>query len=131
MGDKKENLKVEVDVGKYDVDEHICSIEDVVAKFSTSVNVVDVHKSFGLSKPEAAKRLSANGPNALTPPKKTPEWIKYLKQYTNPLLMLIVVASALSFAAYIIQDPKDLANLYIGGTLALCTFLLANEAVRL
>lgn len=52
---------------------------------------------------QAASRLAENGPNKLSPPKDKPEWLKYLLQYTNPLLGLLIVAAALTFVAYAIE----------------------------
>lgn len=52
---------------------------------------------------QATKRLEENGPNKLSPPKDKPEWLKYLLQYTNPLLFLLIIAGALTFVAYAIQ----------------------------
>jgi Cation transporter/ATPase, N-terminus len=52
---------------------------------------------------QAAIRLTENGPNKLSPPKEKPEWLKYLLQYTNPLLALLIVAGVLTFVAYGIQ----------------------------
>jgi magnesium-transporting ATPase (P-type) len=52
---------------------------------------------------QAASRLAENGPNKLSPPKDKPEWLKYLLQYTNPLLALLIVAGVLTFVAYGIQ----------------------------
>lgn len=52
---------------------------------------------------QAASRLAENGPNKLSPPKDKPEWLKYLLQFTNPLLALLIVAGVLTFVAYGIQ----------------------------
>lgn len=59
--------------------------------------------SNSLSFLQAASRLAENGPNKLSPPKDKPEWLKYLLQYTNPLLFLLIIAGVLTFVAYGIQ----------------------------
>ena len=122
-----------LDLGKYDVDEHNLSADEVAEKYATHLDSAHVIKSRGLTVDEAAKRLATNGPNTLKPPKTIPEWIKYLLQYTNPLLLLLVIASVLSFVAYGIQpaDGKDLANIYCGAVLALLVVALATKTVRL
>lgn len=75
---------------------------------------------------QAARRLEANGANKLSPPAGKPEWLKYLLQYTNPLLALLIVAAVLTFVAYAIQDPKDSQNIILGVTLLLVIWLLAT-----
>ncbi|OQR68807.1 sodium/potassium-transporting ATPase subunit alpha-like, partial [Tropilaelaps mercedesae] len=77
----------------------------------------------GLSSSEAKKRLQINGPNALSPPKKTPEWIKFCKQLFGGFSLLLWVGSILCFVAYFIQVStanshvlKD--NFYLGIVLA-------------
>lgn len=75
---------------------------------------------------QAAKRLEANGPNKLSPPQERPEWLKYLLQYTNPLLALLIVAAVLTFVAYAIPKKKDSSNILLGVILVLTIFLLAT-----
>lgn len=58
---------------------------------------------------QATKRLEENGPNKLSPPKDKPEWLKYLLQYTNPLLFLLIIAGVLTFVAYAIQVRSALS----------------------
>ena len=75
---------------------------------------------------QAAKRLEANGANKLSPPPEKPEWLKYLLQYTNPLLFLLIIAAVLTFVAYGIQSPKDKSNIILGVVLFLTIILLAT-----
>lgn len=75
---------------------------------------------------QAAERLEANGPNKLSPPSERPEWLKYLLQYTNPLLALLIIAAILTFVAYGIQENKDQANIILGAVLFFTIFLLAT-----
>lgn len=112
--------------GSYNVDEHMMTIEEVAEKYGTNVNAAAPAKSQGLSAEEAARRLEANGLNRLSPPATTPEWIKYLMQYTNPLLALLIVAGVLTFIAYAIQDPKDTSNIILGVVLFLVIISLAT-----
>jgi hypothetical protein len=44
-----------------------------------------------------------HGLNRLTPPKEKPEIIKFLLQFTNPLMALLLVAGGLTFMAYGLQ----------------------------
>ena len=75
---------------------------------------------------QAAERLEANGPNKLSPPPEKPEWQKYLLQYTNPLLFLLIIAATLTFVAYGIQTDKDTSNIILGVVLFLTIFLLGT-----
>lgn len=75
---------------------------------------------------QAAKRLEANGPNKLSPPPERPEWLKYLLQYTNPLLFLLIIADVLTFVAYGIEDPKNDSSIILGVVLFLTIVLLAT-----
>ena len=75
---------------------------------------------------QAAQRLEANGPNRLSPPPEKPEWLKYLLQYTNPLLFLLIIAAVLTFVAYGIQDPRDSSNIILGVVLFITIWLLAT-----
>lgn len=57
----------------------------------------------GLSKQQAADILSRDGPNALTPPKRTPEWVKFSKNLFGGFAMLLWIGALLCFLAYSIQ----------------------------
>jgi len=75
----------------------------------------------GLSESDAAERLETNGPNRLTPPKKTPEWVKFLEEMTGFFSLLLWAGSALCFIGYSLKQEAD--NLYLGIVLALVTFV--------
>lgn len=57
----------------------------------------------GLSSTRAAELLAQNGPNALTPPKQTPEIIKFLKQMVGGFSILLWVGAVLCWIAFGIQ----------------------------
>jgi hypothetical protein len=61
--------------------------------------------------------------NQLTPPKTTPEIIKFLLQFTNPLMALLLVAGALTFMAYGIQSPRDKNNAILAAALIIVVTL--------
>lgn len=72
----------------------------------------------GLSHAKAKENLERDGPNALTPPKQTPEWIKFCKNLFGGFAMLLWIGAVLCFVAYSIQastseEPAD-DNLYLG-----------------
>ena len=62
--------------------------------------------------------LERDGPNALTPPKTTPEWIKFCKNLFGGFALLLWIGAILCFVAYTIQattveEPSD-DNLFLG-----------------
>uniref|UniRef100_A0A674N2V6 Sodium/potassium-transporting ATPase subunit alpha n=1 Tax=Takifugu rubripes TaxID=31033 RepID=A0A674N2V6_TAKRU len=79
--------------------------------FSTRLNV-------GLTNARAAEFLLRDGPNALTPPPTTPEWVKFCRQLFGGFSILLWIGAILCFLAYAIQaatedDPAG-DNLYLG-----------------
>lgn len=63
---------------------------------------------------EQAKRILArDGPNALTPPPRTPEWVKFCKNLFGGFALLLWIGAFLCFFAYTVdwitvEDPlKD------------------------
>lgn len=65
----------------------------------------------GLSSVKATELLARDGPNALTPPKQTPEIIKFLKQMVGGFSILLWIGAILCWIAYVIQYVSDSANL--------------------
>jgi len=79
----------------------------------------------GLSSEEAAARLARYGPNEL-PKKKTRSPIfKFLEQFTDLFAIVLIVASAITFVAYFIQDPRDVGNLELAIAILCVVFLNA------
>uniref|UniRef100_A0A8D1C200 Sodium/potassium-transporting ATPase subunit alpha n=1 Tax=Sus scrofa TaxID=9823 RepID=A0A8D1C200_PIG len=70
----------------------------------------------------AQEILARDGPNALTPPPTTPEWVKFCRQLFGGFSILLWIGAILCFLAYGIQagtedDPSG-DNLYLGIVLA-------------
>lgn len=63
--------------------------------------------SQGLSSARAAELLARDGPNALTPPRETPEIIKFLKQMVGGFSILLWIGAVLCWIAYGIQYSSD------------------------
>ncbi|XP_058504156.1 sodium/potassium-transporting ATPase subunit alpha-3b isoform X2 [Solea solea] len=101
-----DDLKKEVPIT-----EHKMSIEEVCRKFQTDIVQ-------GLTNAKAAEFLLRDGPNALTPPPTTPEWVKFCRQLFGGFSILLWLGAILCFLAYAIQaatedDPAG-DNLYLG-----------------
>lgn len=58
----------------------------------------------GLSTREAAERAAAHGPNRLPEPARRPEWLKFLDQFRNWLIGILLIAAVVAGA---IGDIKD------------------------
>ena len=65
--------------------------EDVASEFTTSLQ-------HGLSSEEVQKRLAKYGPNQLAEEKKVPPIVKFLQQFNNFLVYLLLAAAVVSFA---------------------------------
>ena len=57
----------------------------------------------GLSEAEATARLVADGPNVLPQEPPTPLWRKILTQFSDPLVVLLLIAIAISIVAWILE----------------------------
>ncbi|XP_029428993.1 potassium-transporting ATPase alpha chain 2 [Rhinatrema bivittatum] len=117
---KKKGKKMDALKQELEMDDHKLSIEELEDKFTTSILK-------GLTSARAAEILARDGPNALTPPKGTPEIIKFLKQMVGGFSLLLWAGAILCWIAYGIQYAQDNTvakdNLYLGVILALVIIL--------
>lgn len=101
-----ENLKREVEM-----DEHKITLEELAQRLGTNYEM-------GLTTERAQMVLARDGKNELTPPKTTPEWIKFCKQLFGGFSILLWIGALLCFIAYGIQaasyDDVPGDNLYLG-----------------
>ena len=93
------------------MDVHKVSIEELCQRYSSDL-------TSGLTEAKAKSNLERDGPNALTPPPTTPEWIKFCQNLFGGFAMLLWLGAILCFLAYGIQastveEPPD-DNLYLG-----------------
>lgn len=105
-----QDLKAELEMW-----EHKVSADELCAKLQTSPET-------GLSQQEASSRLLRDGPNRLSPPKVTPWFLKFLKQFTNFFAVLLQIGSLLCFLGFIL-DHESKENLYLGIILYLVVVL--------
>ncbi|WP_406258217.1 HAD-IC family P-type ATPase [Streptomyces chartreusis] len=63
-----------------------------------------VDPAVGLSGREAAERATVHGPNRLAEPARRPEWLKFLDQFRNWLIAILLIAAVVAGA---IGDVKD------------------------
>lgn len=83
-----------------DLEEHKLSIDVLCTQLQTDPEL-------GLTPEQARDILLRDGPNALTPPKKTSEWVKFSKNLFGGFAMLLWVGAFLCFIAYAIQSSSS------------------------
>ncbi|XP_073441081.1 potassium-transporting ATPase alpha chain 2 [Dendrobates tinctorius] len=117
---KKKDKKVDELKQELELEDHRLSIEEVESKYETNLLK-------GLTSARAAEILVRDGPNALTPPKGTPEIVKFMKQMIGGFSLLLWAGAILCWIAYGIQYSQDHTtsrdNLYLGIVLAAVVFL--------
>ncbi|XP_063318953.1 sodium/potassium-transporting ATPase subunit alpha-2 [Pelmatolapia mariae] len=109
-GKNLDELKKEVAL-----DDHKIDLDDLGKRYAVDVRL-------GLTNARAVENLARDGPNTLTPPPTTPEWVKFCRQLFGGFSILLWIGAILCFLAYSIQvateeePPND--NLYLGVVLA-------------
>uniref|UniRef100_A0A665XD90 Sodium/potassium-transporting ATPase subunit alpha n=1 Tax=Echeneis naucrates TaxID=173247 RepID=A0A665XD90_ECHNA len=96
-------------------DDHKINLDDLGKRYG-----VDLAQ--GLTNTRAVEILARDGPNSLTPPPTTPEWVKFCRQLFGGFSILLWIGAILCFLAYSIQvateDEPVNDNLYLGVVLA-------------
>src|SRR6476660_3704570 len=77
------------------------SVEDVIAALGS-----DEHR--GLTEDEALSRLSQHGRNELAAEKPVPAWRRFLHQFQDALVILLLVATAISAALWVFERDAAL-----------------------
>ncbi|KFJ01454.1 cation-translocating P-type ATPase [Bifidobacterium stellenboschense] len=67
---------------------------------------LDVDPNVGLSSAEAARRLERFGPNELAGAPPVPKWKKFLAQFKDPLVYLLLAATVISVIAWFIEKAN-------------------------
>ncbi|HSC90129.1 MAG TPA: cation-translocating P-type ATPase [Gaiellaceae bacterium] len=62
----------------------------------------------GLSEAEAARRLARLGPNRLEEARGVPAWRKFLGQFADPLIYLLLGAVVISLVAWVLEGAEDI-----------------------
>jgi len=110
-----ENLKKESTF-----DEHKIELPELLSRLNTSLER-------GLSDAQVQICLERDGPNCLSPPKTTPEWVKFCRNLFGGFALLLWSGAFLCFLAYGITEatyddaPKD--NLWLGIALTIVVIM--------
>ncbi|KAJ3152839.1 hypothetical protein HDU89_001044 [Geranomyces variabilis] len=108
-----------------DISEHMLPIAEIQKKLSVVVTPEKPASSPGLSTAEAAKRLTEQGPNQLSPPKKRHPILKFLDHLLGLFNLMLLVAGIASYILLAIDFEGNKPNLWLGGILILVAFLNA------
>jgi P-type Ca2+ transporter type 2C len=76
------------------------------------VAALDSDVARGLSRAEAERRIEQYGPNRLKSAPETPWWTRLLEQFQNFLVIILLVATVISMAEWLLQDPRETALPY-------------------
>lgn len=90
--------------------DHFIALESLCEKLNTNVEM-------GLTEEQASNIFLRDGPNILTPPKVTPEYIKFIKCMFHGFAALLWVCAALCFILYLItylSDEPDTGIAWLG-----------------
>jgi len=94
-----------------DIDFHKVPLSELCQRLGTNLET-------GLTSAQAKANTERDGPNKLTPPPTTPEWVKFCENLFGGFALLLWLGAILCFLAYGIQastfeEPPD-DNLYLG-----------------
>lgn len=83
--------------------EYLASAEEVLEEQSASA-------ASGLTAAEAQSRLASVGPNKLDEEEKTPMWKRFFEQMGDPMVIMLLVAAAISVITGFIQGEPEWAD---------------------
>ena len=83
--------------------EYLASAEEALEEQSTSA-------AQGLTAAEAQSRLASVGPNKLDEEEKTPMWKRFFEQMGDPMVIMLLVAAAISVITGFIQGEPEWAD---------------------
>ncbi len=106
-----------------DIDEHLMELDEVFSKYGTDpVN--------GISESRVKDLREKYGYNELTPPEKTPAWVKFLKILFEGFSLLLWIGAIMCFIAFAIDksangEEASADNAYLGGVLVAVVIITA------
>lgn len=79
------------------------SVDPSLTDAQAVADALNVDPNTGLSQAEAERRLAKFGPNELASAPPVPKWKKFLAQFRDPLVYLLLAATAISLIAWFIE----------------------------
>ncbi|MCR8907746.1 cation-translocating P-type ATPase [Thermophilibacter sp. ET337] len=86
--------------------EYLVPTDEVLSELSSD-------EESGLSSGEASSRLAQYGPNELEKEEKTPLWKRFFEQMADPMVIMLIVAAAISAITGTIQGESEWADVII------------------
>ncbi|CAH7688077.1 hypothetical protein PPACK8108_LOCUS22980 [Phakopsora pachyrhizi] len=108
-----------------DIIEHRSNVTQVAKSLGSSIDLAKPSISQGLLPDEAQLRLTRDGPNQLTPPKKKSALRKYFDSLLSLFNVLLILAGILEYVLLGIDFENNKANEYLGAILIGVAFLNA------
>ena len=97
-------------------------VEDILKEFETSNN--------GITNEEAHERLNKYGYNKLTETKKTPKIIKFLNEFKDIMIIILIIAAIFSFVLSLVQGTSPIDSIVIIIVVILNAILGFVEEIR-
>lgn len=85
-------------------------LDPSLAEAQTVAQSLGVNLNTGLSQAEAQRRLEQYGPNELASAPPVPKWKKFLEQFKDPLVYLLLAATGISLIAWFIEKANTVAG---------------------
>ncbi|KAG5456155.1 MAG: E1-E2 ATPase-domain-containing protein, partial [Olpidium bornovanus] len=109
-------------------DEHLLTVEELAARYKTSVNIEAPGESHGLASADAQERLERNGLNRLTPPKDKSAFVVFLGYLCNLFNLLLLVSGVLNYLLLAVDPVGNKPSIIYGSILVGVAFL--NAAIE-
>lgn len=105
----------------YEADEHLLNLKELALKYGTQISEENPNQTKGLATNKIPELTQKYGKNMLSPTKKTPEIIKFLKHGLNGLNLQLTAVGILSCSTY---DPNENSkiDLFLGVFLFILVF---------
>jgi len=119
---KKTREELELLKDELDMVEHKISIQQLAEKLGVNFDV-------GISQERAKYTLERDGPNELSPPRTTPEWVRISQHMFSGFSLLLWLAALLAFIVYSVQaatwEEPYADYLYLGFVL-ICLIIVSS-----
>jgi Ca2+-transporting ATPase len=88
-------------------------VKEYLQETADVLSAVKSDEKSGLSADEAASRLERDGLNKLKEAEKTPLIVRFFQQMADPMIIMLIVAAAISAATGIAKGEADFADVII------------------
>ncbi|KAI9297033.1 hypothetical protein K502DRAFT_323467 [Neoconidiobolus thromboides FSU 785] len=104
-------------VKQIDIVEHLLSVEEVIKRYETSININKPAESHGLGEEQIKKGREVYGPNLLSPAKRKHPFVRFLECLGNLFNVLMILAGLMTFIIFAIDPANNFSSSYVGAIL--------------